>query len=85
MAHIRLSRCGAAFEQGFYPLAGDGVPAVHSAQQRAADGGICVGVSPALDGVHHGILQIRSMQELPQGVAECRQNPPLLVDIIRWR
>ena len=39
MAHTRLFRCGAAFEQRFDPLARDGVPAVHGTQKRAADGG----------------------------------------------
>jgi hypothetical protein len=70
MVHIRPSCCGAAIEQGVDPLAGDSVSAGHSAQQRATDGGVGVGVSPAHNGVHNGFLQIRGMQKLPQGVAE---------------
>jgi len=84
-AYMRLSGRRAAFEQGFDPSAGDSVPAVHSTQKRATYGSVGVGVSATHDGVHHGLFQIWSMQELPQRIAECRQDPSLLVDIIDGR
>ena len=52
-AYMRLSGRRAAFEQGFDPLAGDSVPAVHSTQKRATYGSVGVGVSATHDGVHH--------------------------------
>jgi hypothetical protein len=45
-----------AFEKGFDPSDGDGFPAVHSAQQRAANGGVGVSVAAAHDSVHDGLL-----------------------------
>ena len=65
---MRLSGRRAAVQHAFDPLAGDGVPAMHSAQKRATDGGVGVSVSAAHDGVHNGFLQARGMQELPRCV-----------------
>ena len=76
---------GTAVEQAFGPLSRNGVPAVDGAQKRPADGRVGVGVSAAHDRVHHRLLQIRRMGELPESVAERRQDPALLVDVVGGR
>jgi hypothetical protein len=65
MAYICLSRSRAAVQHAFGPLIGNRVSAVHSAQKRATDGSVGVGVSAAHDGVQLGFLKVRGMQELP--------------------
>jgi len=82
---MRLSGRRAAVQHAFGPLGGNRVPAPHSAKKRATNGGVGVGVSAAHDGVNDGFLQVRGMQKLPQGVAECRQEPSLLVNTVGGR
>ena len=76
MTHIRLSRCRAAIEQGFNPLAGDGVPAEHGTQKRATDGGVGVSVSAAHDGIHC-IGPVHPRAVLQQILANFRRRRPL--------
>ena len=71
---MRLSVRWAAVQHAYGPLVGNRVPTPHSAKKRATNGG--VGVSAPHDGVNDGFLQVRGMQKLPQGVAECRQTHP---------
>ena len=76
--------CGrrAATEQAFGPLGGNRVPTVYSAKKSPTDSRVGVGVSAAHNRVHHGFLQVLRMGKLPEDVAERRQNPALLVDVV---
>ena len=77
-----LSGLRAAVQYALGPLVGNRRPTPDSAQKRASDGGVGVGISATHDCVNYCLLQILGMQELPQGVSECRQDPTLLVDIV---
>ena len=77
-----LSGRRAATEQAFGPLGGNRVPTVYSAKKSPTDSRVGVGVSAAHNRVHHGFLQVLRMGKLPEDVAERRQNPALLVDVV---
>ena len=83
-AYMRLSGHRAAVQQAVGPLGRNREPTVYSAKKRPTDGCVGVGVSTSPDGVHHGFLQGGSMEELPQGIPECDQDPALLANVIRW-
>ena len=82
---MSLSSQGATVPKARRPSVGNGIPAVHGPEQGSADGRVGVGVPTSHDGVDHGFLQVRSMEQLPESVVEGYEHPALLTEVIRRR
>ncbi len=68
--YARLSSLRTTPQNLLNPLGGNGIPAVHSAEECACNSGIRICVPAAHDGIHHRLFQVPSMEKLPQRVAK---------------
>ena len=73
---MSLSSQGATVPEARRPSVGNGLQPVHGPEQGSADGRVGVGVPTSHDGVDHGFLQVRSMEQLPESVVEGYEPAP---------
>ncbi len=82
---MSLSSQGATVPKARRPSVGNGLQPVHGPEQGSADGRVGVGVPTSHDGIDHGFLQVRSMEQLPESVMEGNENPAFMTGVLRWR
>ena len=63
----------------------NGVPAIHGAEERSADGRVGVGIPTPHHRIHDTRLKAGCMEQLPQGIVERTQHPTLMIEIDRLR
>ena len=78
---MRLSSRRAAGQHAFGPLAGNRVPALHSAKKRVTDGGVGVGISAA-DDVHQGFPP--DSGHVGAAIGRCGRLQGIQPDLFAW-
>src|SRR5699024_2581911 len=58
---------------------------MNSAEERAADRAVCIGISAASHAIDEGLFKIFGVEELPERVLKGDQHPALKARIILWR